>query len=99
MFIFSVNEALYLVDTHPVNADAGEKFTGLILSTQRSNVDRLLHWIVGKLVLSNSKTCYQSMSIRDHVEKEISEDGKDHYRIFIEYVPQSNNFYKFPKFL
>ena len=75
MFIFSINETLYLVDTDPVNADAGEKITGLILSTQRSNVDRLLHWIVRKLVLSNSKTCYQSMSIRDHVEKEISEDG------------------------
>ena len=56
MSIFSIYETLYLVDTHPVNADAGGKFTGLILSTEKSNVDGLLQWIVRRLVLSNSKT-------------------------------------------
>ena len=69
MSIFSINETLYLVDAHPVNADAGGKFTGLILSTERTNVDGLLHWIVRRLVLSNSKTYYQSISIIDLVEK------------------------------
>ena len=63
------------MDTHPVNADAGGKFTGLIFSAERCNIDELLRWIVRRLVLSNSKTYYQSMSIIDLVEKEISEDG------------------------
>ena len=71
MSIFSINETLYLVYTHTVSADAGGKFTGLILSTERSNVDELLHWTVRRLALSNSKT-YQSVSIIDLVEKEIS---------------------------
>ena len=62
-------QTLYLVDAHPVNADAGGKFTELILSTERTNVDGLLHWIVRRLVLSNSKTYYQSISIIDLVEK------------------------------
>ena len=75
MSIFSISETLYLVDTDPVNADAGGKFSGLILSTERCNVDGLLHWIERRLVLSNSKTYYQSMSIIDLLEKEISEDG------------------------
>ena len=69
MSIFSISETLYLVDAHPVNADAGGKFTGLILSTERTNVDGLLHWIVRRLVLSKSKTYYQSISIIDLVEK------------------------------
>ena len=71
MSIFSINETLYLVYTHTVSADAGGKFTGLILSTERSNIDELLHWTVRRLALSNSKT-YQSVSIIDLVEKEIS---------------------------
>ena len=75
MSIFSINETLCLVDTHPFNGDAGGKFAELILSTERCNADCLLHWIGRRLVLSNSKTYYQSMSIIDLVEKEISEDG------------------------
>ena len=63
------------MDTHPVNADGGGKFTGLTLSNERCNVDALLHWIVRRLVLTNSKKYYQSMSIIDLVEKEISENG------------------------
>ena len=45
------------------------------LSIERINLHGLLQTIVVKLVLSNSKTHYQSMFVIDLVEKEISEDG------------------------
>ena len=73
--IFPINETLHLVDAHPVNAHAGGKFTELILSTEKIDVDGLLHWIVRRLVLTKSKTYYQSISSIDLVEKDISEDG------------------------
>ena len=63
------------MDTHPVNGDAVGKFTGLIVSTERSTLHVLLQWIVRRLVLSNSKTYYQSMPVTGLVEKEISEEG------------------------
>ena len=98
MSTFSISETLYLVDAHPVNADAGGKFTGLILSTERTNVDGLLHWIVRRLVLSKSKTLPIYIYYRPCGE-EFLRMGKNHRRIFIENVPQANNFYKFLKFL
>ena len=47
------------------------------LSTKRINLHGLLQAIGVKLVLSNSKTHYQSMFVIDFVEKEISEDGQE----------------------